>query len=296
MVGAEGVAGWERNMFSRVTLLLCVGPITALIGASCSTSMSNESEPSTNKMPTNDAAAPEGPSAPAEPPAIDSGPSQGVATTQPPPEFDAAAETGTMGGDNGAPALTAKDFTCSWVVGITTTGEWYRSGFENVVDNARWQNTHVEMGHLEKWADPANGIWNVTIDSPCAMNSKTPDRVVFSAVKYEWTTVDQFLPAYISAIHNFQTKYPSIKQIWLMTYERAPNNMQCDGANRPTYSWIRPAQDQVAAMMPAMFPGFVYIAPKWEVDKCGDFGLCPHLSGAANMAEAKKIGEFFLTH
>ncbi|HVR62813.1 MAG TPA: hypothetical protein VMU50_13000, partial [Polyangia bacterium] len=261
----------------------------------------NENPPPTDNKPTTDAAA-EAPSGttqpPPEPVTMDAGSSQEVATTPPPPETDAAVDTGgtTGGGDAGGPTLTAKDFTCSWVVGITTTGEWYRSGFENVVDNARWQNTHVEMGHLEKWADPANGIWNVTIDSPCAMNSKTPDRVVFSAVKYEWTTMEEFLPAYISAIKNFLTKYPSIKQIWLMTYERAPMDMQCNGANRPTYSWIKPVQDQVAAMMPAMFPGIVYIAPKWEVDKCSDFGLCPHLSGAANMAEAKKIGEFFLTN
>jgi hypothetical protein len=292
MAGAEGAAGLERTMLSRVAFLPCIGSVIGLIVAGCSPS----SETPDNK-PITDAAAPSQDTQ--QPlPAMDSGSSQeDVATIQPPPEIDAAAvDTGTMVGGDGGPTLTAKDFTCSWVVGITTTGEWYRSGFENVVDNARWQNTHVEMGHLEKWADPAHAIWNVAIDSPCAMNSKTPDRVVFSAVKYEWTTVEQFLPAYISAIHNFQTKYPSIKQLWLMTYERAPMNKQCDGANRPTYSWIREAQDQVAAMMPAMFPGFVYVAPKWEVDKCGDFGLCPHLSGAANMAEAKKIGEFFLQH
>jgi hypothetical protein len=292
MAGARGAAGLERTMVFRVALLPCIG----LIVAGCSTS-SNEGQPPPTNTPTQDAA-PEAPAAAPEaapPPPVDAGSMEEVAP--PPPVLDGgASDSESPIGFDGGPMLTAKDFTCSWVVGITTTGEWYRSGFENVVDNARWQNTHVEMGHLEKWADPANGIWNVTIDSPCAMNSKTPDRVVFSAVKYEWTTVDQFLPAYISAIKNFQTKYPSIKQIWLMTYERAPMNKQCDGANRPTYSWIRDAQDQVAAMMPAMFPGFVYVAPKWEVDKCGDFGLCPHLSGAANMAEAKKIGEFFLTH
>ena len=30
--------------------------------------------------------------------------------------------------------LSSKDFVCSWVLGITTTGEWYRAGFEKVVD------------------------------------------------------------------------------------------------------------------------------------------------------------------
>src|SRR5260370_26125667 len=152
------------------------------------------------------------------------------------------------------------------------------------------------MGHLEKWADPANPIWNSPIESPCTMNSKTPDRIVYSAVKYEWTTVDQVVPEDIAVINNIKTKYPSVKHVDLMTYERAPGDMECKGANRPYYSWIRPAQDQVAATVQAMFPDFVTILPKWEVQSCADFGLCPHLSGAANAFEAKTIGEYMLAH
>jgi hypothetical protein len=188
----------------------------------------------------------------------------------------------------------SKDFVCSWMLGITTTGEWYRAGFEKVVDDARWQVTPIEMGHLEKWADPQHPIWNSPIQSPCAQNSKTPDRIAFNATKYEWTTVAEFLPAYVAVVNNIKTKYPSVKRIDLMTYGRAPGNKQCVGANRPTYSWIKPVQDEAAAMAEAMFPGFVFNCPKWEHKACSDFGLCPHVSAAANATLAKTIGEYFL--
>ena len=189
---------------------------------------------------------------------------------------------------------TSKDFVCSWVLGITTTGEWYKAGFEDVVDDARWQVTPIEMGHLEKWADPQHVIWQSEIQSPCAENSTLPDRIVFNATKYEWTTVAEFLPAYVAVVNNIKTKYPSVKRIDLITYGRAPGNVECVGANRPSYSYIKAAQDETAAMIPAMFPGLVFVAPKWEHESCSDFGLCPHVSDAANATLAKTIGAYFL--
>jgi len=189
---------------------------------------------------------------------------------------------------------TSKDFTCSWVLGITTTGEWYNAGFEDVVDDGRWQITPIEMGHLEKWADPAHEIWQSPIQSACSQNSKLPDRIVFNATKYEWTTVEEFLPAYVAVVNNIKIKYPTVKRVDLITYGRAPGNVECVGANRPTYSYIKAVQDTAAAMIPAMFPGFVFVAPKWEHKSCSDFGLCPHVSDAANATLAKTIGEYFL--
>jgi hypothetical protein len=201
------------------------------------------------------------------------------------------------GGSGGMPDLPmSKDFVCSWVLGITTTGEWYQAGFEDVVDDERWQVTPIEMGHLEKWADPAHEIWQSEIQSPCAEKSTEPDRVVFNATKYEWTTVEEFLPAYSAVVHNIRDKYPSVKRIDLITYGRAPGNVECVGANRSSYSYIKTVQDDAAAMMPALFPGFVFVAPKWEHQSCSDFDLCPHVSAEANMRIAKTIGEYFLEH
>ncbi|HEY0711101.1 MAG TPA: hypothetical protein VGF45_00385, partial [Polyangia bacterium] len=144
-------------------------------------------------------------------PVVEPGPSMDAAVDNRPVgdvgPADAARDAGVDGG-----GLTSKDFVCSWVLGITTTGEWYRAGFEQVVDNARWQVTPIEMGHLEKWADPAHEIWNSAISSPCARNSRMPDRIVFMATKYEWTTLQEFIPAYVSFVNNIKTKYPTVKR------------------------------------------------------------------------------------
>jgi hypothetical protein len=201
-----------------------------------------------------------------------------------------------VGGNGGAPQdlPRSEDFTCSWVLGITTTGEWYKQGFEDIVDDDRWQVTPIEMGHLEKWADPQHEIWQSPIQSACTQNSKMPDRIVFNATKYEWVTVEEFVPAYEAVIQNIKTKYPSVKRIDLITYGRAPGNMECVGANRPSYSYIKPVQDEAAAQMPGKYPGFVFVAPKWEHKSCSDFGLCPHVSVEANKTLAKTIGEYFL--
>jgi hypothetical protein len=241
-------------------------------------------------------ATPESVTMPPEPPATEDAAAP-TAEAAAPPEVaaDVVADRPASTGSDG-PASTSKDFTCSWILGITTTGEWYRAGFERVVEDARWQVTPIEVGHLEKWADPQNGIWQSGIQSPCAMNSKTPDRIVFMAVKYEWTTVAQFLPEYVAVINNIKTKYPSVKRVDLATYARGPGNKECVGANRSNDSYIKAVQDEAAAMIPAMFPGFVFIAPKWEVKSCGDFGLCPHISGAANATLAKTIGDYYLVN
>jgi len=80
------------------------------------------------------------------------------------------------------------------------------------------------------------------------------------------------------------------------TYTRGPGNVECVGANRSNDSYIKPAQDEAIAMFAATYPGFVFPAPKWEVQSCSDFGLCPHLTGPANAVISKTIGAYFSTH
>jgi hypothetical protein len=81
-----------------------------------------------------------------------------------------------------------------------------------------------------------------------------------------------------------------------MTYARAPGNVECTGAERSAYSYIKPAQDEAIVRLTEMYPGFVFAAPKWEVQSCSDFGLCPHLKGPANAVISRTIGEYFLSH
>jgi len=197
--------------------------------------------------------------------------------------------------DVGASDAGGASYVCSLILGIQTTHEWF-GGFEKVVDTTRWELKSQDSAHIEKWADPNNAVWALATESPCVRNADAPDRVVFMGVNYDFTTVEQFLPKYIAVVSNIRAKYPTVKRVDVMTYTRAPGDMECTSASRPNDSYIKPAQDESIAMLAAMYPGFVFPAPKWEVQSCADFTLCPHLTGTANDVISKAIGAYFLVH
>src|SRR6266478_3191392 len=117
-----------NTMLCRVVLVVCLG--WAVVA--CSTSPATNSD--TAPVPTSstmDAVGLE--TAPATPetmtptPQDAAGPAADIVGYS-----DAASDTmtdlpATPGLDGALP--TAKAFSCSWVLGITTTGEWYRAGF-----------------------------------------------------------------------------------------------------------------------------------------------------------------------
>ena len=220
-------------------------------------------------------------------------------STAPPAQGGTDADTtGAPGPDAGTDdAAAAGPFTCSWVLGIHTTQEWFQAGFLNVVDPTRWEASGFESAQFS-WQNANSGLWTQAFSSAtsCAKNARTPDRIVFCGVDSASTTVAEFLPEYLKVIDIIKTKFPTVKRVDLMTLARAPGDKECIGANRSGSSYIKPAQDDAIAMVVTMYPGFVFSTPKWEVQACSDFGLCPHISLAANMTLAKTIGEYFLTH
>jgi hypothetical protein len=217
----------------------------------------------------------------------------------------ARTDTGATGADAGpggpdgavgpSDGSASASYVCTLILGILTTNEWF-GGFEKVVDNARWELKFQDSAHIEKWADPANAVWSLPITSPCAKNADTPDRIVFMGVNYDYATVELFLPKYVAVLNNIKSKYPTVKRMDVMTYTRGPGNSECVGANRSNDSYIKPAQDQAISMFAAMYPDFVFPAPKWEVPSCSDFTLCPHLTGAANAVLSQTIGAYFLVN
>ena len=213
----------------------------------------------------------------------------GGATVTPPATMDASVDQtddakATGPADAGMVAIDASasgPYTCNLIIGILTTSEWF-GNFEKIVGSARWEIKFADSAHIEKWADPNNGVWALPITSPCTENAMAPDRVVFMGVNYDYATVELFLPKYIAVLNNIKVKFPSVKRLDVMTYTRGPGNKECVGANRSNDSYIKPAQDEAISMFAAMYPGFVFPAPKWEVQSCADFTLCPHLTGTAN--------------
>jgi hypothetical protein len=215
----------------------------------------------------------------------------------PPVKADAAPSTSAPDagavppGDAAAPASTPDntDYTCTLVIGIQATGQWYNAGFEKLVDGNKWEVIAVHSAKVESWADPNHSLWSNNPSSACTMNAKNPDRILFTGLNWVYDKVEQWVPPLTASVKNLQAKYPGVKRIELRTFVRAPNNQPCPGGS-DYKSFIKPAQDEANDIVAAMFPGLVYVAPKLEVRTCADFGgRAPHFSSAGAQAVARIV-------
>jgi hypothetical protein len=218
-----------------------------------------------------------------------------VEPTTTPPEPDAAPVAVTP---DAAPMTTPPpsdnaSYSCTMIIGINATNEWYTQGFETLVDNGKWEIIRVHSGFVELWADPKNGVWNTGPSSPCAMNATNPDRVLFIPLNFDQTALDWWLPPLQAVVKNLQAKFSNLKRIELGTFVRAPGNMPCPQAPAKR-STIAPAEDQAIAMVAAMNPGLVVASPKFEAKTCSEFsGNPPHPSAAGGKAWAKMMADYY---
>jgi hypothetical protein len=200
--------------------------------------------------------------------------------------------------DSAAPAdastpVADGDFTCTLIIGINATAEWFSKGFEQLVDNAKWELIRVHSGFVTLWADPKSGAWNTGPTSACAKNATNPDRVIFVGLQFDFTTLEQWLPPLQATVKNLQAKYPGVKRIELATFVRAPGNKACPQAPAKR-STIAAAEDEAIEMVVKANPGLVIASPKFEALNCGEFsGNPPHPSASGGSAWAKRIAEHY---
>jgi hypothetical protein len=194
-----------------------------------------------------------------------------------------------------APTGAGGPFTCSLVIGIQATGDWFNGGFEKIVDNDRWQLMAVHSGFIDYWADPKDKIWGSKPSSPCAKNSDNPDRVILTALSLHWekATVEQWVAHLSAAVKNFKAKYSNLKNLELATFVRSPGDRPCPlGDTFRVYDMVE--QDQAYEMTAALFPGLVTVAPKVHVDSCADYaGHPPHLPSGPAARAAMKMGAIY---
>ena len=204
------------------------------------------------------------------------------------------------GGRGGATAGTGGSatgpFVCNQLTGGKLTMEWFAAGFENVVDNARWQVKWREDAYVEEWANAQSSFWTAQVDSACASNTNAPDRLVFGAVSFKYKTQAEWRTGITQAVNNFKARWPSVRRIDLVTQIRGPNNMNCP--TPPTAGEtiaVPPEQDAALADVAAAFPGFVFVGPEVEAHSCSEFqGGGPHLTTAGNMANMPVLANYFV--
>jgi hypothetical protein len=238
---------------------------------------------------TPDAAA--GGHGPAAPDASASDDSATMTPTAPP---DASAPTDSA---PSAPPPTGPKgpFTCSLVVGIQATGDWFNGGFEKIVDNSRWELLEVHSAFINYWADPNNGVWGNKPTSLCAKNADNPDRVILVVLSLHWEIVpaDEWVKQITAAMKNFKAKYSNLRNLELSTFVRSPGDKPCPLGDTFRNYDLTPA-DQAFQKMAAMYPDFVTVAPIVHVDSCADYANHPpHLPSGPAARAAMKMGAIY---
>jgi hypothetical protein len=204
-----------------------------------------------------------------------------------------AGAAGSGAGSGGAAPQGA--FTCSEVLGLTLTKEWYVAGFEQGVVDGKWQLKAAQSAYVDEWAKSDSPFWATPVVSPCEVGSTAPDHVVFAVLSWTIMTQADWEKAIGGAVTSIKSKYPGVARIELMTIVRGPGNAACGDPNvYAENTHIPAALDAALAKVAAGSPALVHVAPQFSVDSCADFkGTGPHLTDAGNAKLAAKIATAF---
>jgi hypothetical protein len=181
------------------------------------------------------------------------------------------------------------------VLGFSQTRQWYwYGGFEQYVDEARWELFSHNGAGVTKWADPTSRMWiQSEVDSPCAAGSGQPDRVLLTISDDAYVDDVSTWTANISAaVETIREKYPTVDQIILQPVVGGPEGGPCERHGltiRATFNqpFVLQAIEEVAG-------GNVVAGATPEVRTCEDYqDSTGHLEPDAWGPIAETLGRFY---
>jgi hypothetical protein len=215
------------------------------------------------------------------------------------------------------------------ILGVSASGEWInQGGFFSLVDGTKWEAITKAHEYVELWANPTDPVWTQQFDPPppspasmshaCAMNSKSPDRVIFIAYTDPTNAMYQSEAGWETVLKQdvatIKMKYPGVQKIELLTMIRGPmtqggmtypGGYNCDPALKEDI--VAPYTDQAIAAV-AMQDPVVAVGPKFYVGDCtwwctngsgtGPHFICqkmPCTPGKPDLA-AKMIADYYNMH
>lgn len=225
---------------------------------------------------------------------------------------------GTLPTDGGFPVTTALEaakgpYTCTEYLGAYLTMEWWGQGFEQIVDNSKWQLKWHHHGHVLEWGNPNSPFWSDTgdpmndasgapISSACTTNTHAVDRVVLLALSWELPDEKAWMDALEADIKTIRMKRPTAKWIDIVPMVRCPQNKHCNpnanygpGADTDVGRqdcWVPPYEDSAMQKVVQAHAGDgVGLGPILEATMCNNNGA--HLTNADNKLEAQEYGAFY---
>jgi hypothetical protein len=182
-------------------------------------------------------------------------------------------------------------FHCNLLLGVAVTSEWFEAGFERMVDDQRWESITKPHTSLEQWGDPQNSVWSLGPSSPCSEGSSSPDRVLFTAMNWEYTSQGEWEAGLVNVVHAINARFPSVRRIELLSMIRAPGNVSCGNA----MSVVAPFVDEAISAVAAKSPEQVRVGPKLEAPNCEVFkNGGPHFTESGRALIAQRIAEYFV--
>jgi hypothetical protein len=204
------------------------------------------------------------------------------------------------------------DFTCTEILGFSQSMMWHETtGFQQHIDDARWQMRFRAGGDVDLWADPNADAWSppvaaqclgsgqVVLCTPCAQGSNAPDRVLFTITLQAYESDVQVWAQKIrAAIATIRQKHPQVRQIVLQPVVGGPMHAVCPD---PTHtqplgvraSYNHPYIDQAIAVVVGDSPDLVAgFSP--EVQSCADYmDDVGHLIEPARGPIGDAIGQYY---
>jgi hypothetical protein len=180
------------------------------------------------------------------------------------------------------------DFRCTEIIGLTVTAEWYDAGFEQLIDDARFQARTRPHTFVDQWADPAHEAWRAPVTSPCTTQSQSPDRAVLFAANWQLQSPAEWTDVLERAVRTLQNRYPSLRAVELYTVLRGPKNQSCGDSK----SVVDPMIDDAIAAVAMSRPALVHAGPQLEAPDCDVFEKGgPHLTESGRPRVARLMAE-----
>ncbi|HXJ37165.1 MAG TPA: hypothetical protein VMS22_24315 [Candidatus Eisenbacteria bacterium] len=201
-------------------------------------------------------------------------------------------------------------FTCTEILGFSQSLMWHETPeFQQHITDARWQMRFRAGGDVDVWADPNADAWNppvdaeclgsglVTLCTPCAQDSDSPDRVIITITSHGYDTdVQMWAQRIRAAVATIRAKHPQVKQIVLQPVVGGPGHAVCPYPGAPQgvrASFNHPYIDQAIAIVVGDAPD-IAAGYSPEVRTCADYqDDVGHLVPDARGPIGDVIGQFY---
>ena len=170
---------------------------------------------------------------------------------------------------------STEQFSCTEVVGVSVTTDWFMAGFKEMVGSDNWQLRAQEHAYIELWSNVKSSLWTMNAVSTCPKKTK-PDRVLFTAVNWEYKTTEEWETSLLAVIKAIKERHYTVKSIELLTMLRGPKNKSCGDDKTIVDEKI----DLAIQSMVTAHQGLVVAGPKVEAPSCAVF-----LKGGPHLTE-----------